>query len=399
MRLTASLHLLALPVLPALNQSPALAVATARNLHPRAGDVRWSANQISSAALVAEADSSASGLPLDDVEERTLLRVLVAALVALVASAIATRGNGSVPPPFSVLRELLAGGMAAVLGELLSWPVEVAKVRLQTKRFGGQQSSFLREMSALVRNGARAAAPGLVAGLCRALVYHGLRLGLFPAVKRALTELLSTGQGGMGTTVPLATRLLVGSCVGALGAALCNPFDLVKARMAVTPTSQPNSVTALCAIARDEGGTTALWRGASATIVRAALGSGAGLVAYDEVKRLTTDQLAHVPGLPVLLSTVASAAAYVTAAAPADLVKTRLMLSSCRDRGGSSPGKDGNLVQYTGCVDCLVRSVRADGLGVLFRGWGASFARLLPVLLLVFPLLELLRWAFGVGSF
>ena len=41
----------------------------------------------------------------------------------------------------------------------------------------------------------------------------------------------------------------------------------------------------------------------------------------------------------------------------------------------------------------------ADGVGVLFRGWGASFARLLPVLLLVFPLLERLRVAFGVGVF
>jgi len=40
-----------------------------------------------------------------------------------------------------------------------------------------------------------------------------------------------------------------------------------------------------------------------------------------------------------------------------------------------------------------------EGLAVLFRGWGASFTRLLPVLLLVMPILERLRALFGVGGF
>jgi hypothetical protein len=56
-------------------------------------------------------------------------------------------------------------------------------------------------------------------------------------------------------------------------------------------------------------------------------------------------------------------------------------------------------VHYAGPIDCLRKSVQADGAGVLFRGWGASFARLLPVLLLVIPLLEALRGLFGVGPF
>ena len=140
----------------------------------------------------------------------------------------------------------------------------------------------------------------------------------------------------------------------------------------------------------------ALWRGAPATTLRAALGSGAQLVTYSSAKRMVAASpfLPSGYGLPVLVATCASAAAYVTAAAPADLVKTRLMLSR-----ESKPGADAEHVQYAGALDCLRRSVREEGVLVLFKGWGASFARLLPVLIIVFPLLERLRMAFGVGTF
>ena len=53
-----------------------------------------------------------------------------------------------------------------------------------------------------------------------------------------------------------------------LGAALCNPFDLVKARMAALPTDYPNSLSALAVIAQREGGAASLWRGAPATTLR-----------------------------------------------------------------------------------------------------------------------------------
>lgn len=192
-------------------------------------------------------------------------------------------------------------------------------------------------------------------------------------------------------------------------AALCSPLDLVKARLAAAPETHPNSLAALWAIATsaEGGGANGLWRGGQATTLRAACGSAGQLATYDHVKRLVAQRLGAMsaagasasPGvtwstltslsgaLPILCATLVSAASYVTAAAPADLIKTRLMVDG-------STGK-----KYTGPVDCLRRSIREDGPGVLFCGWGASFARLLPVLMMVFPLLEALRSAFGVGSF
>ena len=331
-------------------------------------------------------------LALGNLDERALLGALGSTLLSLFLAASFTRAN----PSFPIAREILAGGLAAAIGEAVFYPVEVAKVRLQAARRSPEtvQSSLYTELLPILRGGivSWAATPGVVAGVLRALIYHGLRLGLFPPIRRALAALLG------GASVSLGAKMLIGATCGALGAALCNPFDLVKARMAASPDEYQNSLSALGTIAQQEGGTSssaakrgwaALWRGTPATSLRAALGSGAQLATYDASKRLIAQFVPGGYGLPVLLATCASAAAYVTAAAPADVVKTRLMVA----------GRGEGAVKYDGPIDCLKRSVREEGLMVLYRGWGASFARLLPVLLLVFPLLERLRLAFGVGVF
>lgn len=337
---------------------------------------------IASAPAMNMAAVGDSDLPLASFSDRAILGALGALLASLAIAAMATRS----PPQYLVAREVLAGGLAAALGEAIFYPVEVAKVRLQATRKAEAPLSLIGELAKQLRGGvhAWAAAPGVVAGVLRALIYHGLRLGLFSPIKRYVAVLAPSGG--------LPAQLLVGAGCGALGAALCNPFDLVKARMAAAPAAYPNSIAAIAAIAKREGGATKLWRGAPATTLRAALGSGAQLVTYGSSKRLVASlPLPKGYGLSVLLATCASAAAYVTAAAPADVVRTRCMMV------GSDGDEEENC--YASALDCLTRSVREEGLFVLFRGWGASFARLLPVLLLVFPLLEKLRVAFGVGSF
>ncbi len=58
--------------------------------------------------------------------------------------------------------------------------------------------------------------------------------------------------------------------------------------------------------------------------------------------------------------------AATTLAAPADLVKSRIMAD--RKGGGSA--------RYRGPIDCLVQTVRTEGPLALFRGWTASYVRL-----------------------
>lgn len=319
-----------------------------------------------------------------------------AVLVACAVAAIATRGHISDAHPAGVWREVLAGGIAAAVGESIFFPIEKAKFRLQQRQ---STRSLVGELRSLLDE-ARCRGSGYpcsVAGVLRACMYHGLRLGLFPPVRRALTAAL-TMAGGSAGSVPLLAKVAIGAACGALGAALCSPLDLVKARMAVSPEAHPNSLAALMAIALGHDART-LWRGGAATVVRAAMGSGAQLAAYDSTKRAFAASFGgadspRLAAISIFLATVVSAAAHTTASAPADVVKTRLMLV-----GDLSGGSGEKRRAYAGPLDCLRQSVSDEGIGVLFRGWGASYARLLPSMLLVMPLLEQLRALFGVGAF
>ncbi len=84
--------------------------------------------------------------------------------------------------------------------------------------------------------------------------------------------------------------------------------------------------------------------------------------------------------------------AYTTAAAPVDLVRSRLM---AQPRASWPPGSAGG----AGLAGLARGVVAAGGVAALWRGWAPATARLLPVVLLVFPLMEALRTLLGVGAY
>ena len=75
-------------------------------------------------------------------------------------------------------------------------------------------------------------------------------------------------------------------------------------------------------------------------------------------------------------------AAFVTA--PADMIKTRMMGDHAA-RFGSS-------------FECVVLTVRGEGVTALWRGMFASYLRLGPHFLLTFPLYERVRVMLGLGN-
>jgi hypothetical protein len=49
-------------------------------------------------------------------------------------------------------------------------------------------------------------------------------------------------------------------------------------------------------------------------------------------------------------------------------------------------------------VDCLVKSVRRDGVLVLYRGWTPAYLRIAPHFVISLPLFEQIRLAFGLDN-
>ena len=76
------------------------------------------------------------------------------------------------------------------------------------------------------------------------------------------------------------------------------------------------------------------------------------------------------------------------ATSPVDVIKTRLM----NDKSSTKHAL------YKNSIDCLLKTVRNEGILALYRGFLPNYFRLGPHFIFSLPLYEQLRIAFGVGS-
>ena len=80
---------------------------------------------------------------------------------------------------------------------------------------------------------------------------------------------------------------------------------------------------------------------------------------------------------------------------PVDVIKTRYM-NDVKLKMTSKIGEGTTMGKYNGVVDCVAKSIKAEGYKVLLRGFLPSYARLCPHFLLSLPLYEQFRDLFGV---
>jgi solute carrier family 25 protein 14/30 len=120
-------------------------------------------------------------------------------------------------------------------------------------------------------------------------------------------------------------------------------------------------------------------------MIRAAILTSAQLSSYDHSKHLALRNGWAEEG-PVLHVSCALISALITTTVtnPADVIKTRYM-----NRQHDS---------YSSPLDCLVKTVKFDGVRSLWRGWLPNFARLGPHFLISLPLLEATRKLFGLKA-
>ena len=119
---------------------------------------------------------------------------------------------------------------------------------------------------------------------------------------------------------------------------------------------------------------TKLWSGAGPTIVRAALINMGQLGVYSEAKQWL-QKGCGLSGVPLqFVASLISATAAVSLSCPADVVKSRMQMSK--------PGA------YSGVVDCVRRTVRHEGVGALWKGFGPGVTKVAPHTVISFIILE-----------
>lgn len=278
-----------------------------------------------------------------------------------------------------VVADVLCAGLGAAITDSLFNPLEVIKVRMQTAaQLGLPIETPARAAAGLCNHGGiwTLWSPGLQATWVRAFGFTGLRVGLYPHVKKLF---------GDSDSPSLASKVTAGAATGALGSAIANPVDLIRTRMqtqAGRPTVYTSSLAVAKAVCANEGGVAALWRGVAATAVRATLLSGSQLATYDELKAsLKSRGLATEGSALHAFCGVVSGLVAQTVCQPADTIKSRVL------SGG-----------YTSVMQCVRDTLTKEGVTGLYRGYLPAVARQAPVVLVQMPLIEAIRTAAGLSN-
>eukprot|EP01126_Amoeba_proteus_P003988 TRINITY_DN11359_c0_g1_i2.p1 TRINITY_DN11359_c0_g1~~TRINITY_DN11359_c0_g1_i2.p1 ORF type:complete len:308 (-),score=32.03 TRINITY_DN11359_c0_g1_i2:221-1144(-) len=287
------------------------------------------------------------------------------------------------------LHLFLVGGLSSCCGELVTLPVDMVKVRQQVYGTSiGEHtvthapSLFSIAYRVIRDTGFFSLWQGVVPALLRQFLYCGLRLATYEPIK----DFISGGRVDTyhEKSVPVYQKILAAALAGSISSALCTPTDVIKTRMQATNhfgQKYRSTLSAFRCILKNEG-FFGLYKAWGPTSCRAAVVGCSELISYDEAKHYLFNMGYDGVGLHLGASLISGLVATFFSA-PVDFLKTRLQ---------SQPlGQNGKGLIYRHTLDCAFKSVKHEGLLVLWRGVTAHYLRKGPHLVVSFICLEQFR--------
>ncbi|KAG5844904.1 hypothetical protein ANANG_G00133110 [Anguilla anguilla] len=252
-----------------------------------------------------------------------------------------------VPPSLGV--KVLSAGTAACIADLVTFPLDTAKVRLQIQ--GEKVTEAAKNIRYRACSGPSApwsagGSLGLVAGLQRQMAFASIRIGLYDNVKNFYT-------GGKTDSPGVGVRILAGCTTGAMAVSVAQPTDVVKVRfqaqmnLSGVQRRYSGALQAYRQIFHQEG-LRGLWK---------------ELVTYDLIKEAILKHKLLSDNLPChFVSAFGAGFCTTVIASPVDVVKTRYM--------NSPPG------QYKSAINCAWTMLTKEGPTAFYKGFVPSFLRL-----------------------
>ena len=285
-------------------------------------------------------------------------------------------GVASAAAPLSPFPSWVLGCVSSMSAATCTHPIDVVKVRLQLQGegVGGKGVGLFGTGMGIIRSeGISGLYRGLTASYARQITYSGTRIGSYPIIKSML-------QGDN----PKATKLqmvLSGIIAGGVGSAIGNPTDVVLVRMQADQRRPPelrrnyrNIVDGLSRMVREEG-PMSLTKGIGPTVARGVMTTIGQLAVYNVVKDSIEEAGLLSDGIILhFCSSVIAGLAACVLNNPVDVVKTRIM--------NADAGK------YTGIVDCVVKTFKAEGPLGFYKGFLPNWARLGPQTVITMMVLE-----------
>ncbi|XP_062601371.1 dicarboxylate carrier SLC25A8-like [Saccostrea cucullata] len=262
--------------------------------------------------------------------------------------------------------KLVSAGTGACIADVVTFPLDTTKVRLQVQGdvgFHSKYSGVVRTILTIFHEeGGRGLYRGLMAGLQRQLCFSTIKLGCYDDVKKLYANLLLTEDNKPNRT-PVSIRILAGVTTGILSVAVAHPTDTVKVRMQAQSGNNLRYASTSDAYKKiyNTEGVKGLWRGCLPNMSRNGIVNVAEVVTYDVIKSHLIGSDVMSEGVQChLVSAFAAGFCATVVASPVDVVKTRYMNSSSS--------------RYRNVIHCATELWKAGG----FRGFYKGF---LPALL------------------
>ena len=269
----------------------------------------------------------------------------------------------------SQLLPFLVGGGSGIIATTCIHPIDIVKVRLQLlgegARSGKAPSPLGVARQIVAEGGLRGLYAGISAAWLRQATYATLRLGFFDRFLAAL----ATRAQAKGRSVGFGDRAAASLTAGGFAAAIANPAEVGLIRMQsdgmkskAERANYRSVVDALLRVARSEG-LSALWQGATPTVIRA-MALNFGQLAFFSESKSYFKKNTSMSDLSITVAASCVGGFFASFfSLPFDFLKTRLQ------RGGHA---------YTGVLDCALKVVRNEGPLRFYRGFGTYFVRIAP---------------------
>lgn len=281
----------------------------------------------------------------------------------------------------------MAGGLAACIAVTVTNPIELIKIRMQLQ---GEMSASaakvyknpIQGMAVIFKN---EGIKGLQKGLNAAYIYqiglNGSRLGFYEPIRSSLNQLFFPDQEPH-KVQSVGVNVFSGAASGIIGAVIGSPLFLVKTRLQSysefikigEQTHYTGVWNGLVTIFKTEG-VKGLFRGIDAAILRTGAGSSVQLPIYNTAKNILVknDLMKDGPALHLTASTISGLGVAVVMN-PWDVILTRIY------------NQKGDL--YKGPIDCLVKTVRIEGVTALYKGFAAQVFRIAPHTIMCLTFME-----------
>ncbi|CAH1388478.1 unnamed protein product [Nezara viridula] len=284
-------------------------------------------------------------------------------------------------------RPFVYGGLASCIAELGTFPIDTTKTRLQVQgqkcdkkcaslNYRGMTDAFLKISK---QEGFIALYSGISPAVLRQATYGTIKFGSYYSLK----QFFENGEESVRTNICCAV------VAGMVSSAIANPTDVLKVRMQVL--GMDNNRLGLFACFKDIyklEGISGLWRGVGPTSQRAAVIAAVELPIYDFCKHTLKSKIGDSVSNHFISSFIASLGTAI-ASTPLDVIRTRLMNQRkfiITDR------KSSNL--YKGSLDCLIQTVKNEGIMALYKGFIPTWIRMGPWNIIFFVTFEQLKKIF-----